>query len=113
DNALKTKDYSVAVLPMSFLAYVQVCRGRLCQAEQLCRKALDYGEQSLPSMFALTILSLVEYERNNLDTALKKANQALELNNIWQNNPISIMTNIYSSMIHQALGERLEATKAG
>ena len=113
DNAVMTKDYSVAVLPMSFLAYVQVCRGRLCRAEQLCRKALDYGEQSLPSMFALTILSLVEYERNNLDTALKKANQALELNNIWQNNPISIMTNIYSSMIHQALGERLEATKAG
>jgi LuxR family maltose regulon positive regulatory protein len=100
-------------IKMSFLAYVYVCKGQLRQAEQLCRKALDYGEQSLPSMFALTILSLVEYERNNLDTASKKANQALELNNIWQNNPISIMTNIYSSMIHQALGERLEATKAG
>jgi LuxR family maltose regulon positive regulatory protein len=113
DNALKTKDYSVAVLPMSFLAYVNVCRGRLRQAENLCRKALDYGEQSLPSMFALTILSLVEYERNNLDAALKDINKGLELNNIWQNNPISIMANSYSSLIHQAQGNRLEALKAG
>jgi LuxR family transcriptional regulator, maltose regulon positive regulatory protein len=113
DNAIKTKDYSVAVLPMSFWAYVNVCKGRLCQAEEVCRKALDYGEQSLPSMFALTVLSLVEYERNNLDVASNEISKALELNNIWQNNPISIMANSYSSMIHKAQGNSLEALKAG
>lgn len=113
DNAIKMKDYSVAILPMSFLAYVNVCRGRLRQAEELCRKALEYEDQSLPSMFALTTLSLVEYERNNLDDASKDVNKALELNDIWQNNPISIMANIFSSLIHQAQGNRLEALKVG
>ena len=112
DDALRRNDYSVAVLPMSFLGYISMCRGKLIRAEQLCRRALSCGEQSLPAMFALTILGLIEYEGNKIEAAAKHLAKAIELNNMWKNNPISIMAPLFSSMIHQVQGNRTEAMRA-
>ena len=112
EDALRTNDYAVAVLPMSFLAYVYVCKGQLRRATQLCRRALDYGEESLPSAFTLAFLGWIEYEQNNIDMASKHINKALELNSFWKNNPISIFANAFKSLVVQAQGSQTEASEA-
>jgi LuxR family maltose regulon positive regulatory protein len=112
EDALSANNYAVAVLPMSFLAYVYLCKGQLRRAEQLCRRALDYGEESLPSAFALAFLGLLEYEQNNIDMAAKHIDKALELNSMWKNNPISIFANAFKSLVVQAQGSRTKASEA-
>ena len=111
-DALRTNDYCSIVLPLGFSGYVTTCRGKLRQAAQLCQRALNSGGISSPSMFALTILGWIEYEWNDLDTATKHINQALELNIVWKNNVIGIMANVVMSLIHQAQGNSMEAVKA-
>jgi len=111
-DGLRTNDYSATVLPLGFLGYVTTCRGKLRQAAHLCQRALNSGELSSPSTFALTILGWIEYEWNDIDTAAKHINQALELNIVWNNNVIGIMANIVSSLIYQAQGNSVEAEKA-
>jgi LuxR family maltose regulon positive regulatory protein len=113
-------DYQGAVMTLCDLAFVESMQGRLHlavakfqEALRLADKYVGHGGQRLPATGqAYMQLSLVYREWNELDAALRYAQEGIELCRQWGHADILIVSNMHLARVLQAVGDTDGAQEA-
>jgi LuxR family maltose regulon positive regulatory protein len=107
----------VAVPALSNLAELQVVQGRLCQAAETCRDALElatgqHGGPLAVAASAHSAMGRLVYEWNDLEAAAHHVMRAVELSERWGNVDQAASNRVTLARVFQAQGDQAGARDA-
>ncbi len=111
-GAQQAGDHFVGLTALSFLGFIRAARGKLHEAAELARQAVALAEQSPAIAHAQLLLSVLNYEWNELPAAADHIRRAIELSQRIGHVEMQCNGYRFSARIKQAQGDKSAALEA-